>query len=119
MKYVVKGTTMEIKLPRSIGYKGFSVECTYKPADQTDKYWLSMWLKRSDIDDKFKIDSQEIDTQLISGTKENIRSNICSIVEYACRSGFFTEYIQRFKYTYECFTKGNEILKSERLDDKD
>ena len=41
MKYVVKGTTMEIKLPRSIGYKGYSVECTYKPADEEDKYWLS------------------------------------------------------------------------------
>ena len=40
MKYVVKGTTMEIKLPRSIGYKGYSVECTYKPADEEDKYWL-------------------------------------------------------------------------------
>ena len=89
MKYVVKGTTMEIKLPRTIGYKGYSVECTYKPADEEDKYWLSMWLKRSDIDDKFKIDSQEID------------------------------YINRFRYTYECFAKGNEILESERLNDKD
>lgn len=118
MKYVVKGTTMEIKLPQRIGYKGFSVECTYKPADQEDKYWLSMWLKRSDIDDKFKIESQEIDTQLISGTKENIRNNICSIVKYACESGFFTPYIKRFKYTYECFAKGDEIFGSEILNDE-
>lgn len=118
MKYEVKGTTMEIKLPENIGYRGFSVECTYKPADQEDKYWLSMWLKRSDMDDKFKIESQEIDTQLVSGTKRDIRNNICAIVKYACEVGFFTEYIKRFKYTYKCFEKGNEILESERLNDE-
>lgn len=116
MKYEVKGVTMEIKLPSSIGYKGYSVECTYKKAEE-EKYLLSMWLKKSDIDDKFKIDSQEIDTQLISSTKNNIRNNICAIVSQACKVGFFTPYIKRFQYTYECFAKGDDILGSDHSND--
>lgn len=74
-----------------------------------------MWLKRDDIDDDFKIDSQEIDTQYISGTKENIEDNIIRIVEQASLSGYFDHYIERFKYTYDCFERGNELFEQESL----
>ena len=74
-----------------------------------------MWLKRNDIDDRFKIDSQEIDTQYISGTRETIRDNICRIVEQASLSGFFDRYIQRYEYEMNCFDIGNDLVESERL----
>lgn len=73
-----------------------------------------MWLKRSDIDDKFKIESQGIDMQYVSGTKENIRQNICKIVEQIGLSGFFDYFIERYKYTYTCFDRGNELFENER-----
>lgn len=115
LRYENKGYTMEIKLPEECGYEGYSVECRYQYDKEKEKYSLSMWLMRNDIDDRFKIDSQEIDTQYISGTRETIRQNICRIVEQASLSGFFDTYIQRYEYTYKCFDKGDEIFEKERL----
>lgn len=113
-KYERKGYTIEIKLPEEYGYKGYSVECTYRFDKEKEKYLLSMWLKRNDIDDKFKIDSQEIDTQYISGKKETIKQNICKIVEQACLLRFFDYYIERYEYTYKCFDKGSTMLDKEK-----
>lgn len=117
-KYVNKGYLLEIKLPENSDCKGYSVECRYQYDKTKEKYLLSMWLKRNDIDNTFKIDSQEIDTQYIAGTKENIRQNICKIVEQLSLSGFFNYYIECFEYTVKCFDKGNEIFESEKLGDK-
>jgi len=115
LRYKNKGYTIEINLPEECGYEGYSVECTYRCDKEEKKYLLSMWLKRKNIDDKFKIDLQEIDTQYISGTKENIKQNICRIVEQASLSGFFDHYIERYEYTYKCFDKGNDIFGKERI----
>ena len=113
VKYTNKGYTIEINLPEECGYEGYSVECTYQYDKLKEKYLLSMWLKKNGINGKFKIDSQEIDTQYISGTKETIRQNICRIVEQASLSGFFDYYIERYEYTHKCFNY--ELLKKERL----
>lgn len=115
LRYENKGYMIEIKLPEECGHRGYSVECRYIYDKKMEKYLLSMWLKRENIDDTFKIDSQEVDTQYISGTKENIRQNICRIVEQASLSGYFDYYIERFEYTYMCFDRGNELFESERL----
>lgn len=114
-----KGYTIEIDLPEECGYEGYSVTCTYKYLKSKEKYSLSMWLKHRKGKDKFKIDSQEIDTQLISGTRKNIVENICRIVEQASLSGFFEHYIQKYEYTYACFAKGNHLFEKERLSDTD
>lgn len=116
LRYINKGYTIEIPLSGKYGDDGYSVECTYKFNKSKEKYLLSMWLKRNDIDDKFKIDSQEIDTQYITGTKETIVNNICRIVEQAIYSNFFDYYIDRYEYTYKCFDKGDDFFESERLD---
>lgn len=115
LRYENKGYIIEIKLPGEHGHNGYSVECRYKYDTEKEKYLLSMWLKRNDIDDSFKIDSQEIDTQYISGTKETIRQNICNIIEQANDTGFFDYYIERYEYTYKCFDRGNELFEKERL----
>lgn len=115
IRYKNKGYTIEINLPEECGHEGYSVECTYQYSKEKEKYLLSMWLKKDDIDDKFKIDSQEIDTQYISGTKENIRQNICRIVEQASLLGYFDYYIERYEYTCKCFDKGNELFEKERI----
>lgn len=115
LRPIREGYTIRIKLPEECGYTGYSVKCTYKYNKAIKKYRLSMWLKRDNIDDEFKIDSQEIDTQYISGTPENIIDNICRIVEYASLSGYFNHYIERFKYTYDCFERGDELFEQERL----
>ena len=112
IRYENKGYLIEVKLPKN---KDYSVECRYLYDKSKEKYSLSMWLKRNDIDDTFKIDSQEIDTQYISGTKETIRQNICNIIEQASLSGFFNYYIERYEYTYKCFERGNELYEKERL----
>jgi len=115
LRYKNKGYTIEISLPEEWGYEGYSTECTYRYEKEKKKYLLSMWLKRKDIDDKFKINLQEIDTQYINGTKDNIKQNICRIVEQASLSGFFDHYIERYEYTYRCFDKGNDLFEKERM----
>lgn len=113
LKAVREGYTIKIKLPEECGHDGYSVRCTYKYKKAKGKYLLSMWLHRDDIDDDFKIDSQEISTQYIPGTKETIEDNICRIVEQASIGGYFEYYITRFEYTYKCFDHGNELLEIE------
>ncbi len=115
LRYKNKGYTIEINLPKECGHEGYSVECTYRYDKEKKKYLLSIGLRRNDVDDQFKIDSQEIDTQYISGTKETIRQNICRIVEQAGVSGFFDRYIERYEYTYKCFDKGNALFEEERI----
>lgn len=109
MKYKKLGYTIEIELPQD-KYKGFIAECTYHYSKKYQRYALSMWIKKKDIDDRFKIDSQHIDTQYISGERENIIDNICRIVEYASDTGFFDKYIERYNYTYRCFDKGSDLI---------
>lgn len=109
LRYEDEGHTIKIKLPEECGYKGYSVECRYLYDKEKEKYQLSMWLKKENINGRFKIDSQEIDTQFIPGTRETIRKNICKIVEQACVSGFFDYYIKRYQYTHKCFTIGDEL----------
>lgn len=113
--YENKGCVMEVKLPET----DYSVSCQYIYDKNKEKYSLSMWLKRNDIDDTFKIDSQEIDTQYISGDKNTIRNNIVKIIEQAYESNFFNYYIKRFEYTYKCFDKGNDFYEAERLSESD
>lgn len=115
LRYENKGYTIEIKLPGKYKHDAYSVECTYRYDKEKEKYLLSMWLKRKDIGDKFKIDSQEIDTQYISGTRENIRQNICRIVKQATLSGFFDDYVKRYEYTCKCFDRGDDLFEKERL----
>ena len=111
-RYKNKGYTMEIRLPKD-KYKDYSVECRYQYDKNKGKYLISMWLIRDTIDNRFKIDSQKIDTQYISGTRETIRSNICRIVEQACLTGYFDSFIRDFEKLYECFDKGFELLSKE------
>ena len=110
LRYENKGYLIEVKLPES----DYSVLCRYKYDKNKDKYLLSMWLMRNDIDDTFKIDSQEIDTQYISGDKSTIRDNIVKIIEQAYESNFFDYYIERFEYTYKCFDKGNDFYEDRK-----
>ena len=115
LRYENKGYLIEVKLPES----DYSVLCRYKYDKNKDKHLLSMWLMRNDIDDTFKIDSQEIDTQYISGDKDSIRDNIVKIIEQANDSGFFDYYVERFEYVYKCFDRGNKLYESERSSDSD
>lgn len=115
-KIIREGYTIRIFLPEECGYEGYSVKCTYKYIKSKEKYLLSIWLRRDDIDDDFKIDSQEIDAQYIPGTKETIEDNIRTIVKNASLIGFFNRYIERFEYTYACFERGNELFEQEQLE---
>lgn len=115
IRYKDKGYVIEIDLLKECGYKGYSVECRYLYDKLKEKYLLSMWIKRNDIEETFKIDSYKVDTQYISGTPETIKNNICKIVEQACLTGFFDYYIKNFEYELKCFDKGNELFEQERL----
>lgn len=116
MKYKNNGYSIEINLPKK--YSGYSVECQYQFDKDKGKYLLSMWLKRNDIGNRFRIDSQKIDTQYISGTRETIRSNICRIVEQACSTGYFDSFIRDFENLYRCFKESFNREESESNDTK-
>lgn len=115
LRAIREGYVVRFNLPEECGYTGYSVKCIYKYKKKKEKYSLQMRLVHEDFDDEFKIDSQEIDTQYIPGTRESIESNIARIVEYAALSGFFDEYVKKFEYTYKCFDKGNDFFEKERL----
>lgn len=114
-KIIREGYTIRLSLPEEYGYKGYSIKCTYKYNKQKEKYLLSMWLKRADIDDDFRLEAQEIDAQYIPGTRETIEDNISKIVEQACINGYLDHYIERFEYTCKCFEYGNERFEQEAL----
>ena len=115
MKPQYKGQIIEIDLPEECGYKNYFVECRYKYDKSKDKYLLSMWINRHDVENKLKLSSKNIDTQYIFGTKETIVENICRVVHQASLSGFFNEYIQAYEYELKCFDKGNELFEEELL----
>jgi len=73
------------------------------------KIFLSMWLLKDGIDDEFRINSQEIDTQYFHGASICPERYIKNIIEHGSMSGYFSEYIERLEYTYKCFDKGNEF----------
>lgn len=113
-KYINKGGLIEIQLDQN-KYNGYSVYCNYVYNVEKDKYLLSMWLKRTDVDDLFQIAAQNIDTQYITSDRRKIKENICKIVEQATIADYFAPYIERFQYTYKCFEYGNEHFEQERL----
>lgn len=115
LRVIREGYTVRFILPEECGCAGYFVRCTYKYKKKKDKYSLQMRLGHKDFDDEFKIDSQEIDTQYVPGTRESIESNIARIVEHAAMSGFFDKYIEKFEYTYKCFDKGNDFFEKEQL----
>lgn len=110
LRYKNEGYVINVVLPEECGYEGYSVECRYRYSKAKDKYLLSMWLKRKDIDNTFKIDGQEIDSKYIKSSHETIKQDICRIVEQASLSGFFDYYIERYEHTCKCFDCGSDII---------
>lgn len=74
-----------------------------------------MWLMRNDIDDEFRIASQEVGRQYIASNKESVEDDICKIIKDASLCGYFEESIKRFEYTCKCFDKGNEYYEPDRI----
>lgn len=90
-------------------YKNYEVSCRYQYNKEAEKYSLSMWLKRKDIDSLSRIEYEEVDTQLISGTRETIRPNICRIVEQAMKAHYFDSFIDRFDFEMKCMDRGIDM----------
>lgn len=115
-----KGQTVEIDLSRW-GYRDYFVECSYFFDKRKGKYLLSMWLNRSDIEERMKLSSKKVDSQYISGTRETIVENICRIVHYAATvatedgTRYFDRFVARYEYELACFTRGNEMFEQEEL----
>ena len=86
-----------------------------------DKYALSMWLNRTDLEDRMMLSSKKVDTQYISGTRETIIENICRIVHQASTvpndNGirYFDYFVERYEYELACFDRGNELFEQESM----
>ena len=116
-----KGNTLTIELS-DFGYANYFVECAYHFDKHEDKYALSMWLNRTDLDDRMKLSSKKVDTQYIPGTRETIIENICRIVHHCAtvtdkRNGkkYFDHFVERYEYELACFERGNELFEQEKL----
>lgn len=110
-----QGTLITIKLPRS-QYADYVIDCSYRYLKEIDKYSLSMWLRNTEVDDRFQICSQGINTQLITSTRENIKRDICNLVEQAANSSYFDNAIETYEYTLKCFERGNAEFENERCE---
>lgn len=113
-----KGFVVEADLSK-YGYEDYCIECTYQYHKEKEKYLLRMGLKPKYFGSRIKIEFNEIDTQYISGTKENIERHINKLIDFAASSNFFDEPIRQFEYECKCFDIGNEILEKERLNKND
>ena len=71
-KNYYQGTMITVELPKN-QYKGYVVDCVYRYVKDMNKYALSMWLRNTEVDDRMQICSQEINTQYITSTRENIK----------------------------------------------
>lgn len=111
-----KGFTVEVDL-KEFGYENYFIECTYKYFRKKEKYLLRMGLVPKDFNSRIKIEFHEIDTQLISGTRETIESNIERLIAQAATTGFFNRYIKQFEYECKCSELGNEILEKESINE--
>lgn len=115
-----KGNTLTIELS-DFGYENYFVECAYHFDKRKGKYALSMWLNRTDIEDRMMLSSKKVDTQYIPGTKETIVENICRIVYQAATvtdendKKYFDHYVERYEYELKCFERGNDLFEMERL----
>ena len=115
-----KGNTLTISLTKW-GYPNYIAECTYHFDKKAEKYSLSMWLNRTDVEDRMKLSSKKVDTQYISGTRETIIENICRIVHQAATvvndegEKYFDKYVKRYEYELACFDRGNELFEQEEL----
>lgn len=117
-----EGNAMKFYLS-NYGYKNYVAECAYHFDKRKGKYSLSMWISRTDIEDRMCLSSKKIDTQYISGTKETIIENICQIVLYAAtvvsdkenNKTYFDPFVERYEYELKCFERGNELFEQERL----
>lgn len=115
-----KGNTLTISLTKW-GYPNYIAECTYHFDKKAEKYSLSMWLNRTDVEDRMKLSSKKVDTQYISGTRETIIENICRIVHQAATvvndegEKYFDKYVKRYEYELACFERGNELFEQEEL----
>lgn len=109
------GQVVEYELTGKYENSGYSALAFYKFIAGNDKFELSIWLKRRDIDDIFSIGGQKIDAQMISSTKDAIRKDIGLIVNRMCEKRMFDYYIERFEFTYKCCDIGGDILEREEL----
>lgn len=116
LRPIREGYTVKFNFPKEDKFKNYSIKCLYKYCKPKDKYSLSMWIMRNDIEEDYKIESQHIDTQYVPGTRETIEENICLIVEQALSTGYFDKYIDRYEYELSCFERGNELFETERLE---
>jgi len=124
MKPRHKGYTLEIDISK-LGYKNYMVECSYHFDKTREKYLLSMWIKRIDLEDRMNLSSKKVDTQYISGSRETIEENICRVVHQAAtvaneESGerYFDYFVERYEYELACFERGNELMEQERMTGK-
>ena len=114
MKPKYNGNTLTIKLS-NWAYKNYLVDCTYYFDKSKEKYLLSMWISKENIENRMRISSQKINTHYVPGTKDTIVENICRIVHQACITKYFDYYVDWYEYELECLERGNEIIEKDNL----
>lgn len=116
--YTDEGYSITVRLSqfnKDIRYKGYAASCQYRFSKKDGKYMVRMWLMRPTSGKKFKIEYEEIDTQLLSGTRDTIRENICRVVEQMMMNGNFDQFIDQYEYDMKCCEKGAEIFDAEDM----
>lgn len=112
------GQAVEYELTGKYENSGYSALAFYRFLAGKNKYELSIWLKRKDIDDIFSIGGQKIDTQLVTTDRDHVRNDVGRIIEMMCEKEMFDYYIERFEYTYKCCDLGGDILEAQELSKK-
>lgn len=121
MKPRCRGNNLTINLSQ-FGYKDYFVECLYYFNKKEEKYALSVYLCRNDLEDRMKLSCKHIDTQYISGTRETIVEYICRVIYQLANNivndngeKYLDYFVDRYEYELACFERGNELFEQEQI----
>ena len=77
------------------------------------KYFVTLYIKRRDIDMLDLIEEQE--NVKFDSDMKSIRTDIAKSITTLLTDGFFAKYIERYEYEMNCFDRGNELFENERF----
>lgn len=103
-------STGDISVQITNDYKVYAMQ---KWDNEQKKYFVTLWLKRSDIgllDKMEKAENIEFESEI-----KTIKTDISKHITRLYEENFFNYYINRYEEMLKCFDIGSEILDKERL----
>lgn len=99
LKYKNSGNCITINLQNN-----YSIVVTYLLTKE-NRYYVSMYLRDDTVEDL-----RLINTQYLLSERENVKTNICKLIEIMLFDKEIDNCIKKYEYEIRCFEVGNKVL---------